>query len=127
MNRKKKTPIETLGFDRWGSTTIINRLEDKWDVIPLGQGTGTMTPAINDFENLLIDGRLIIHNNEVFNIMAKNVVAVVNDGGTRYSKTKSEFKIDGIIAMLMALILAVEANGIPKYNVVDALDNVNWE
>ena len=125
--QEEKTPIETLGFDRWGSTTIINRLEDKWDVIPLGQGTGTMTPAINDFENLLIDGRLIIHNNEVFNIMAKNVVAVVNDGGTRYSKTKSEFKIDGIIAMLMALILAVEANGIPKYNVVDALDNVNWE
>ena len=125
--QEEKTPIETLGFDRWGSTTIINRLEDKWDVIPLGQGTGTMTPAINDFENLLIDGRLIIHNNEVFNIMAKNVVAVVNDGGTRYSKTKSEFKIDGIIAMLMALILAIEANGIPKYNVVDALDNVNWE
>ena len=85
-----------------------------------------MTPAINDFENLLIDGRLIIHNNEVFNIMAKNVVAVVNDGGTRYSKTKSEFKIDGIIAMLMALILAIEANGIPKYNAADELDRMDW-
>lgn len=124
--QEEETPIETLGFDRWGSTTIINRLEDKWDVVPLGQGTGTMTPAINDFENLLIDGRLIIHNNEVFNIMAKNVVAVVNDGGTRYSKTKSEFKIDGIIAMLMALILAIEANGIPKYNAVDELDSMDW-
>lgn len=124
--QEELTPIDTLGFDRWGSTTIINRLEDKWNVVPLGQGTGTMTPAINDFENLLIDGRLIIHNNEVFNIMAKNVVAVVNDGGTRYSKTKSEFKIDGIIAMLMGLSLAVEANGIPKYDAVAALNESDW-
>ncbi|MGL5354363.1 MAG: terminase TerL endonuclease subunit, partial [Clostridium sp.] len=32
-DREEKTHIETLGFDRWGSTTIINRLEDKWDVV----------------------------------------------------------------------------------------------
>lgn len=118
--------IDKIGFDRWGSTTIINRLEDKWDVVPLGQGTGTMTPVINDFENLLIDERLIIKNNEVFNIMAKNVVAVETDGGIRYSKIKSEFKIDGIIAMLMALILAIEANGIPHYNAIDELEKEDW-
>jgi len=58
--------------------------------------------------------------------MAKKVVAVVNDGGTRYSKTKSEFKIDGIIAMLMGLNLAIEANGMPSYNAIDELDKMDW-
>lgn len=120
------TPFAQIGYDRWGSPTIINRLENKWDVIPLGQGTGTMTPAINDFENLLIDGKIIIANNEVFNIMAKNVVAVITDGGIRYSKTKSKFKIDGIIAMIMALTLAIEANGIPHYDPIAALDQMEW-
>jgi phage terminase large subunit-like protein len=122
----ENTPFEQIGFDRWGSPTIINRLENKWDVIPLGQGTGTMSPTISDFENLLIDGKIIIADNEVFNLMAKKVVAVVNDGGTRYSKTKSEFKIDGIIAMLMGLNLAIEANGMPSYNAIDELDKMDW-
>lgn len=43
----EKYRIEQIGFDQWGSTTIINRLEDRWDVIPIGQGTKTMTQVIN--------------------------------------------------------------------------------
>ena len=58
--------------------------------------------------------------------MAKNVVAVVTDAGIRYSKIKSEFKIDGIIAMLMALILAIEANGMPTYDAVKELEKEEW-
>ncbi|WP_111937977.1 terminase large subunit [Clostridium paraputrificum] len=118
--------IKEIGFDKWGSTTIINRLEEKFDIIPLGQGAGAMKPVIDDFENMLIDGKLVIHDNEVFKIMAENVVAVVTDGGTRYSKTKSEFKIDGIIAMLMALILAIEVNGIPHYDPLSELEKEDW-
>lgn len=118
--------IKQIGFDRWGSPTIINRLEQKWDVIDIAQGAGTMSPVINDFENLLIDGKIKIANNEVFTHMAKKVTAVITDGGIRYSKTKSEFKIDGIIAMLMALILAIEENGIPTYNAVEELEKEDW-
>ncbi|WP_261291467.1 terminase TerL endonuclease subunit, partial [Paraclostridium sordellii] len=105
----KEFEFEKLGFDRWGSPTILNRLEDKWDIVPLGQGFQTFTPYINDFENLLIDGRLIIAENEVFNFMAKNTIAVYDDAmNIKYSKKKSSFKIDGIIAMLMGLGLAIE-------------------
>ena len=101
------------GFDQWGSTTIINRLEDRWDVIPIGQGTKTMTQVINDFENLLVDERLIIAENECFRFMAKNCIAVYDEMlGVKYSKKKSKFKIDGVIAMLMGLLLCIEENGI---------------
>ncbi len=120
-------PIEKLGFDRWGSQTILNVLEDEWDIVPLGQGTVTMTQAINDFENLLVDERLIIANNHVFNIMAKNCIAIVTEAGVKYSKLKSKFKIDGIIAMLMALMLAVEENDVDHYDAVEALDKIDWD
>jgi phage terminase large subunit-like protein len=40
-----------------------------------------MTPAIRTFENFLIDGKLIIHNNPCFNWMAKNVTAILDDAG----------------------------------------------
>lgn len=119
--------FEQIGFDRWGSQTILNRLEEKWDIIPLGQGTKTMTQVINDFENLLIDERLIIADNPVFRFMAKNCIGVYDDNmGVKYSKKKSKFKIDGIIAMLMGLLLAIEANEVNHYNPIDALDKMDW-
>ena len=120
-------PLEKLGFDRWGSPTIMNVLEDNWNVVPLGQGTVTMTQAINIFDNLLCDERLIIADNEVFNFMAKNCVAIVSESGTKYSKLKSKFKIDGIIAMLMGLMLAVEDNDVDQFNALDELDDINWD
>lgn len=126
MNLDNDNPTEKLGFDRWGSPTILNVLESNWNIVPLGQGATTMTPAINIFENLLNDERLIIANNEVFNFMAKNCIAIVSEGGVKYSKLKSKFKIDGIIAMLMALMLAVEDNDVDHYDAFDELQKMNW-
>lgn len=116
-NLDEEFEIDKIGFDRWGSPTILNRLEDKWNIVPLGQGFKTFTPFINDFENLLIDERLIIAENEVFNYMAKKTIAVYDDAmNIKYSKKKSEFKIDGIIAMVMGLGIAVEENEIGHYD-----------
>ncbi len=113
------------GFDRWGSPTILNRLEEKWDIIPMGQGMQTMTPIINDFECLLIDERIIIADNACFRTMAKNCVAVFDDAmNVKYSKKKSRFKIDGIIGMLMGLCLAIDANSINHYDMIGALDKL---
>lgn len=84
-----------------------------------------MTQVINDFENLLVDERIIIAENECFRFMAKNCIAVYDEMlGVKYSKKKSKFKIDGIIAMLMGLLLCIEENGIEHYNPVEYLDDL---
>jgi phage terminase large subunit-like protein len=91
----------------------------------MGQGTQTMTPIINDFECMLIDERIVIADNECFRFMAKNCIAVFDDAmNVKYSKKKSRFKIDGIIAMLMGLVLAIDANKINHYDMLAALDNL---
>lgn len=127
MDLDSEFKFEQIGFDRWGSATILNRLEEKWNIVPLGQGSKTMTQVINDFENLLIDERLIIADNPVFRFMAKNCIGVYDDNmNVKYSKKKSKFKIDGIIAMLMGLLLAIEANEIDHYDPVDALNKMDW-
>lgn len=127
MDLDNEFKFEQIGFDRWGSQTILNRLEERWDIIPLGQGSKTMTQVINDFENLLVDERLIIADNPVFRFMAKNCIGVYDDNmNVKYSKKKSKFKIDGIIAMLMGLLLAIEANEVAHYNPVDALNKMDW-
>ena len=120
-------PIEKMGFDRYGTPTIMNVLEDQFPVVPLGQGTVTMTQAIDQFENLLIDGDIIIAKNSLFDFMAKNCVATYNEQmDVKYSKKKSKFKIDGIVAMLMALLLAVEDNGLKHYDPLTELEKLDW-
>lgn len=119
--------IEKLGFDRFGSPTIMNVLEKEFDVVPLGQGTTTMTIFIHSFENLLIDHRIVIAKNSLFDFMAKNCVAVYNEQlDCKYSKKKSKYKIDGIIAMLMGLGLAIEENDVDHYDPLKALENMGW-
>lgn len=124
-NLNNNFEFKKVGFDRWGSPTILNRLEEVWDIVPLGQGFQTMTPFINDFEALLIDERLIIAENEVFEFMAKNVIAVYDEAmNVKYSKKKSKFKIDGIIGMIMGLGLAVEENEVSHYDPFAELEEI---
>lgn len=119
--------IEKLGFDRFGSPTIMNVLEKEFNLVPLGQGTTTMTIFIHSFENLLIDHRIVIAKNSLFDFMAKNCVAVYNEQmECKYSKKKSRFKIDGIIAMLMGLGLAIEENDVEHYDPLEALEKMDW-
>lgn len=128
LKLKEKYDIDKVGFDRFGSQTIMNVLEDEFNVVPLGQGTATMTYYINDFENLLIDGRLIIAKNNLFDFMASNVIAVYNEQlECKYSKKKSKFKIDGIIALLMALGLAVEECDVGHYDPLSSLEAMDWD
>lgn len=124
---QEEVEIVKLGFDRFGSPTIMNVLEKEFDIVPLGQGTATMTVFIHSFENLLIDHRIVIARNSLFRFMAKNCVAVYNEQlDCKYSKKKSKFVIDGIIAMLMALGLAIEENDTEHYDPLEALENMGW-
>ncbi|NGM81297.1 terminase large subunit [Paenibacillus sp. 7124] len=112
--------VEEIGFDRWGAIGIISALEKNFTVVTMGQGGATMAPAINDFENLLMENRLIVANNPVLTWMAGNVVAT-DKNGMKYDKKKSKYKIDGIIALLMGLSRAVANNSIETINLNDLI------
>ncbi|RXI65341.1 hypothetical protein DQN76_14620 [Clostridium tetani] len=73
---------------------------------------------MRDFEIMLLDKRLIIANNSLLTWMAQNVVATEDPAGNvKYDKSKCENKIDGIIAMVMALGRAIFNNGNPSFDV----------
>ncbi|NBI05772.1 terminase TerL endonuclease subunit [Senegalia massiliensis] len=111
MNSKYSFKTEEIAFDRWGSGDISSRLEDHFTIFPFGQGYKSMSPTIRDFEIMLLDKRLIIADNDLLTWMAGNVVATEDPAGNvKYDKSKSKNKIDGIIAMLMALARAIFNN-----------------
>ena len=121
---KNTDNVQELYFDRWGSPATQSALEEDFTLIGFGQGFRSMTPIIREFENLLIEGRLIIADNPAFTFMARNVVAVLDDAGNiKYSKGKSKNKIDGIIAMLMGLQGALNAQHGGNFDINSSVDD----
>lgn len=97
-----------IAFDMWGSGDITSRLEKEYTIFPFGQGYKSMSPTIRDFEILLLNKKLVIANNSLLTWMASNVVATEDAAGNvKYDKNKAKYKIDGVIAMLMALSRAI--------------------
>lgn len=121
---KNTDNVQQIIFDRWGSPATQSALEEDFELVGFGQGFRSMSPIIREFENLLIEGRLIIAENPCFSWMARNVVAVLDDAGNiKYSKGKSQNKIDGIIAMLMGLFGAVQSQVTDGFDINTSVDD----
>jgi len=73
-------------------------------VFGMGQGFLSMAPAMKTFERLMLDKRLNHGGNPMLRWMAGNV-AVRQDpaGNLKPDKAESQGKIDGIVALIMAL------------------------
>lgn len=101
--------IQEIGFDRWNSTQLItNLVEKEAPMVEMAQGAKTFNPAMMGLKRLL-KGRLVDHGgNPVLEWMASNMVARrdVNDNVAPDRKNSGE-KIDGMVAMLMALARAI--------------------
>jgi len=112
MKDFEKFDVRGVAFDRFGFEAVRQRFvnagvsEDKF--VSFGQGYVSMSPPMKELEKLVLEGALIHNDNPVLNWMASNV-AVVQDpaGNVKTDKSKSIEKIDGIVATIMALGLAM--------------------
>ncbi|MEZ0169919.1 terminase large subunit [Microvirga sp. TS319] len=106
-----------MAYDRWRMDDLIKEFDridfasfkdgEKGDglrIIPWGQGFKDMTPAIDAMELAVIDRKLVHPSNPVLNWNMANAVAVMDPaGGRKIDKNKARFRIDGAVAMTMAL------------------------
>ena len=71
---------------------------------PFGQGMESMSPALRDLEQILIEGQLAHGNHPVLSMCVANTVITLDDAGNRKpSKRKSTGRIDGLVALAMAV------------------------
>jgi phage terminase large subunit-like protein len=115
--------IEEVAFDRWGASRVTNVLQDRLGfttdaerhklmraplLIEFGQGFASMSPPMKELERLVMSHKIAHGNNPVLNWMADNVVATLDAAGNiKPDKERSREKIDGIVALLMALDRAI--------------------
>ena len=105
--------IQEIAVDRWGSQQISTQLAgDGFEIVTFGQGFASMAAPTKELEKLVIGGDLKHGANAVLRWMASNV-AVETDaaGNLKPSKKKSFEKIDGIVALIMAVGRAIAEDG----------------
>lgn len=102
-----------LGFDPWSSHGIMVELEEEgWHCVKFPQIPKYFQPALNELSTLYLPGRLQHGGNPVLQWHASNMLLRrdVNDNGAP-DKKRSADKIDGMVALLIALGLAVAGEG----------------
>ena len=99
--------IQLLAYDRWR----INDFQRELDAIgaqvpmtPFGQGFKDMAPAVDRLERLVAERKLRHGAHPIMNMCAANAVTERDPAGNRkLTKKKSSGKIDGLVALAMAL------------------------
>jgi len=97
--------IRGIAIDPWHWTQLALQLQgDGFEVVTFGQGCRDMTAPTKEWEKLVVMGKLHHGGRPVPRRMASNV-AVETDaaGNLKSSKRKSTERIDGIVAVVMAL------------------------
>ena len=116
--------VRRFAFDRWGwqhfkpwllkAGFTDDEIENLF--VPFGQGYQSMSPALRDLESALLQGKVAHGGHPVLTMCAANAVVESDPAGNRkLTKAKSTGRIDGMVALAMALSSAVseEAEALP--------------
>jgi phage terminase large subunit-like protein len=104
--------IKKLSFDAWNMKHLKPWLEEagfseeeiKEKFVEFGQGTKSMSPALRELEEIILDEKMAHGNHPVLTMCAANSVVVGKDSSNRkLSKAKSSGRIDGMVALAMAV------------------------
>lgn len=122
-----------LAYDRWSIDNLLREfdgvgleasIEDGIGLRlhPWGQGFKDMSPAIDALETAIMHGELVHSGNLVLTWNVANAVATMDPaGGRKLDKTKTRFRIDGAVALAMALGLkARERRGEPDESIYES-------
>lgn len=114
-----------LAYDRWGAARVVQVIQNMGiEVVQFGQGFASMNPPMKELERLILAHKIRHGNNPVLTWMMDNVVARMDPAGNiKPDKEKSKEKIDGAVALIMALDMALRADPAPD---MSAIMDENW-
>ena len=105
----KKYNIKGICFDRWGAVQMSQNLEGLgFEVIAFGQGYKDMSPATKELMKLVLEKKIAHGGHPVLRWMMDNIFVRTDPAGNiKPDKEKSTEKIDGAVALIMALDRAI--------------------
>jgi phage terminase large subunit-like protein len=118
----EKFNIREIAFDRWGAVQMVQNLEGMgFTVVPFGQGFASMSPPTKELMKLTLEQRLAHGGNPALAWMVDNIYIRTDPAGNiKADKSKSTEKIDGAVAMIMALDRAIRCGNDTSESVYDS-------
>ena len=113
--------IRDIAFDRWGATQMSQDLENMgFTVVPMGQGFASMSPPTKELMKLTLEKKIAHGGHPVLRWNMDNIfIRTYPAGNIKADKAKSTEKIDGAIAMIMALDRAIRCGNGTSESVYD--------
>jgi len=101
--------IKEIAYDRWGAVQMVQNLEGMgFTIVPFGQGFRDMSPPTKELMKLVLEKKLQHGGNAPLRWMIDNVFIKTDPAGNvKPDKEKSTEKIDGAVALIMALDRAI--------------------
>ena len=101
-----KYDIQAIAYDRWRIKDLLKQLGDESieiNMVEWGQGYRDMGPAVDHLETVIVN-KTLHHNSPVLDWCASNAVVTTDPAGARkINKEKCYEKVDGLVALAMAL------------------------
>lgn len=119
--------VRGIAFDRWNMRHLRPWLEragfspEELELFkPFGQGFGDMSPAVRELESKLLQTKLRHGAHPVLTMCAANAITVSDPAGNRkFTKQKASGRIDGMVALAMALgVMPDVSEPAPQYRML---------
>ena len=114
--------IREIAFDRWGAVQMVQNLEGMgFTVVPFGQGFASMSPPTKELMKLVLEEKIAHGGHPVLRWNMDNIFIRTDPAGNiKADKAKSTEKIDGAIALIMALDRAIRCGNDAGESVYDS-------
>ena len=106
--------IREIAFDRWGAVQMVQNLEGMgFTVVPFGQGFASMSPPTKELMKLVLEQKIAHGGHPVLRWNMDNIFIRTDPAeNIKADKAKSTEKIDGAIALIMALDRAIRCGNV---------------
>jgi phage terminase large subunit-like protein len=112
-----------LAYDRWRIDLLQSELDARGvnvTLSPFGQGFKEMSPAVEDLESAVLNGTIRVKSNPVLRWNASSAVLEEDPAGNRkFTKRRATGRIDGIVALAMAVHRAMSEADKPRRSVYE--------
>lgn len=108
-------PVREIAYDRWRIDVLKSELSRIGAELPLkefGQGFKDMAPALDALEGIIANKKLRHGGHPILRMCALNAIATKDPAGNRkLDKSKPTGRIDGMVALAMAIGIAMANDG----------------
>jgi len=105
--------IREIAYDRWNATMMVQALQDDgFTMVPFGQGFKDMSPPTKELMRLVLERKINHGGHPVLRWNMDNAFVRTDPAGNlKIDKEKSTEKVDGAVALVMALDRAMKNLG----------------